>query len=161
MELVEAPLDDAERAVTDGWRAQDVAALRSLEPMLAAVAPRHPLAQVANRLRAEWRIAARDPWSAREAMEIAVRAIWDRGRPGDMLLRARASLAADDPAAALDALSVLAARLDTSPRSLALARRGLRIARSIPPDPQLGAFLSHVESLLQARSAGQQPPPGR
>ena len=160
-ELLAAPLDDAERAVVAGWLAQDVAALRSLEPLLAAVPPHHPLAQEAERLRAEWRIAARDPRLAREAMEIAVRALWDRGRPGDMLLRARASLAAGQPAAALDALTILSTRLDTSPPSRALARRGLRIVRSIPADPQLGALRSQIELILQTRSAGQKVPSGR
>jgi spermidine synthase len=160
-ELIEGPLDDAERAVVAGWRAQDAAALRSLEPALAAVAPRHPLAQEANRLRAEWRIAARDTRLAREAMEIAVRAIWNGGRPGDALLRARACVAADEPAAALDALAALASRLDTSPPSRARARRGLSVLRAVPADPRLGAFRSYVELRLRARSAGQKAPSGR
>jgi hypothetical protein len=70
-------------------------------------------------------------------------------------------VAAGEPAAALDALAVLASRLDASPQSQALARRGLRIARSIPADPRLGAFRSQVELILQARGAGQQVPLGR
>jgi len=155
LDLVEAPLDAAERAVLAGWRALETAApapLLALEPALAAVPPRHPLAQDANRLRAGWRIASGDPRFARKAIEIADRAIWDRGYPGDMLLRARACVVAEEPAAALDALAILISRLDASPGSRALARRGLQIAQSIPADPHLDGFRSQVERILQAKS---------
>jgi spermidine synthase len=155
LDLVEAPLDDAERAVAAGWGAREagvLAPLRALEPALAAVPPLHPLAEDANRLRAEWRIASGDPRLAREAAEIAGRAIWDGGSLGDMLLRARACMVAQEPAAALDALAVLSKRLDASPRGRALARRGLRIARSISVDPHLDGFRSRVERILQEKS---------
>jgi spermidine synthase len=155
LELVEAPLDAAERAVIAGWRARDaggLASLRALEPALVSVPPLHPLAGDANRLRAEWRIASGDPHLAREAGEIAGRAIWDGGYPGDMLLRARASMVAREPAAALDALAVLGKRLDASPRGRAMARRGLQIARAISVDPQLEGFRSQVERILREKS---------
>jgi spermidine synthase len=163
--LVEAPLDDVERAVAAGWRAhgaEDLAELRSLEPEFAAVPPRHPLAQEANRLRAEWRIAARDPRLAREAMEIADGALWDGGRPGDLLLRARACVAAGEPTAALEALALFASHLDAEhPLTRARALRGLRVARTIPADPRLERSRSRVERLLRERSVDRRQPDGR
>jgi spermidine synthase len=155
LDLVAAPLDAAERAVVAGWRALDdgvEAPLRALEPALAAVPPLHPLAQDAYRLRAEWRVRNGDPELAREAVEIADRAIWDRGRPGDLMLRARACVVAEEPAAAIQALFLLAQSLGDSPRGRALARRALRVARSIPADPELAGNRVQVERTLRARS---------
>jgi hypothetical protein len=157
LDLVEAPLDDAERAVIAGWRAGEVgdaAHLLALEPALAAVPPRHPLAQDANRLRAGWRIASGDPRLAREAIEIASRAIWVEGRPGDMLLRARACVAAEELDSAIDALAILVSRLNGSPRSRERARLGLGVLRPIPAGQRLDGLRYQVEQSLQMQSRG-------
>jgi hypothetical protein len=155
LDLVEAPLDNAERAVVAGWRALeagDEARLLVLEPALAAVAPRHPLTRDAIRLRAERRIASGDPRLAREAIEIASRAIWFEGRPGDMLLRARACVAAEELDSAIDALAILVSRLDGSPRDRERARLGLGIVRSIPAGQRLDGLRYQVERSLQMQS---------
>jgi spermidine synthase len=155
LELVQAPLDDQERAVVAGWRAREAgepSALAAVDSALATLSPLHPLAPDAQALRAEWRIASGDPRLAREAIAFSDRATGRRGRRGDMLLRARAGLVAEEPMVAIDALAVLLTRLDTSPGSRAWARRGLRIARMIPADTEFDSIRLEVERLLRVRS---------
>ncbi len=159
--LVPPPLDEAERAVVEGWRALNAdgdARLRALEQALAGVPARHPLAGEASRIRAAWRIASGDPALAREAIPIVDRAIRDLGYPADVLLRAEACMTAGDHAQALHTLSNLAYRLGGArPRGRALAQQGLRIARSVPADPGLDELRAGVEKLLRARLRGGRP----
>jgi spermidine synthase len=161
LELVVAPLDEAERAVASGWRAQgqrDQAALRALDAALAAVPQRHPLAPEANRLRAEWRVASGDPQRAVEAIPIADRSISDVGHPRDVLLRARANVLAEQYVAALDTLVVLSSRLDArGVASRALARQALQVASLLPEDPQSDELRARVVRLLRARATGGAP----
>jgi hypothetical protein len=150
--LVEAPLDEAERAVVEGWQAGDGPRLRDLDPALAAVPHRSPLASEANRLRALWRIESGDPALGREAIALADRALSDLGLASDVLLRARACVAAGDHVQALHTLANLAARLRASSGpQRGLAAQGLRVARAIPPDPALEGLRARVERLLGAR----------
>jgi hypothetical protein len=154
--LVAAPLDRVERAVVEGWRANDsgdYVALRALEEALASPPPEHPLAADANRLRAEWRVASGEEALTLEAIDIASRAIVDLGNPGDLLLRARACVAAGEPAAALDTLALLAPRTGSAtPLSKALAREAARIARAIPPSADIEAQRKQVLRIFDSRT---------
>jgi spermidine synthase len=152
-ELLGSPLDPLERAVVTGWRVQaDVDALRELEPVLRAIPPRHPLAAQAARLRAEWRIESGDPQRAWEAIEIVDGSLWSLWADGDLLLRARASLAAEEPLAALDMLGALARRVEgRDAQTRTLLRRGLRLARSVPAQPESTDLQRRVERALRAQ----------
>ena len=159
--LVSSPLDAAERAVVEGWRAASPEAhgqeqgtsLRSLEASLATVPTEHPLARDAARLRAEWRIASGDPALAREAIEIAELGVAGRGNAREMLLRARACAAAGEQAATLDTLMLLSASIrQQGPYEKAHAQQGLRVLRSLPPDPALQDLRAIAQRSLTRRS---------
>jgi hypothetical protein len=154
-EWIAPPLDPAEGAVVLGWRtvATDGAlAVRPLEPALAAVPLLHPLAQDAYRLRARWRIASGEPALGREAVDIADQRLWEDGRPGDLMLRAEASVVAGHYVAALEALSLVAKELDGSARSKRIARQGLNVALAIPAVPELARVRDQVAQMLRAKT---------
>lgn len=154
--LVEAPLDAAERVVTDGWRAtsadDDGAALRALEASLAAIPPRHPLAPDAARLRIEWRLRGGERERVREAMGLADESLGTRPDPRSLLLRAEAYAAAGEPAAALETLHLLGERLDRlGTVAAAYARRARELIRDTPRDPELAWLRWRAERVLRSR----------
>ncbi|MDJ0850940.1 MAG: fused MFS/spermidine synthase [Myxococcota bacterium] len=149
-ESIVLPLDPAEAAVVEGWRRRaagdGAAALRELEPELAKVPPAHPLARPAARLRAVWRIEAGDPTLAAEAVALADLALRvDRPDPRDLLLRARACVAAGRSVEAIDTLQTLTVQIDPNEVGRALARSGSRIVQSIPREPELEQSLAALE----------------
>jgi spermidine synthase len=148
-----AALEPLERAVVTGWRVRgDVDALRELDPLLHSISPRHPLAAEAARLRAEWRIESGDPHLAWEAIEIVDVSLSSLQAADDLLLRARACLAAEKPVAALDMLDSLARRVEgKDARTRTLLRRGLRLARAVPALPESTALQRRVERALRAQ----------
>ncbi|MEE2672597.1 MAG: fused MFS/spermidine synthase [Myxococcota bacterium] len=153
--IVAAPLDGSEEPVVAGWQllGSDVEAIEELEPALAAIPVRDPLAVASYRLRAEWRMHGDDLAIAREAIEMADLALHASGGSSlDLLLRARACALAGEPAAALHSLSRLSSALDgSSPRGRALAKLGLRVARSLPQSDELAESRALVERGLGAR----------
>jgi spermidine synthase len=151
-EIIASPLEGSERVVTAGWqRLGSDGSVQELEPALAAIPTRDPLAAAGYRLRAEWRLQVGDQAAAREALEMADLALHaSGGLPRDLLLRARACVAAGEYAAGLQTLSLLSSELDgRTPRGRALARLGLRVAREIPPFDELADSLSQVERGLR------------
>lgn len=156
LDIVAGPLEGSEHAVAAGWQRQgtDVTEIEDLEPALAAVPIRDPLALASYRLRAEWRMQRDDEAVAREAIEMADLALHaSGGLPQDLLLRARACAAAGEPAAALHTLSLLSSKVDgRSPRGRALATLGLRVMRAIPQSDELAESRAQVERGLGARA---------
>ena len=156
LSVVASPLEGSEVAVVAGWQrlGRDASTVAVLEPALAAVPPRDPLAAAAYRLRAEWRVHGDDPVQAQEAIALADLA-YDAsgGAPQDLLLRARACVTAGEPAAALHTLALLSSQLDgASPRGRALAKLGLRVARSIPHSAELAGERAQLERALGGES---------
>jgi predicted membrane-bound spermidine synthase len=149
------PLDDFEHTVVTGWRARTEGAwdaLSALETELLALPRTHPLARDAARLRIEWRLSTKSPDRAREAIEIVDQSFRYHPEPGDLLLRARASTLAGQPAAALDTLSVFAQRIGPrNPERQRLAAAGLELAESIAAAQSHEALRSHVLSELVAK----------
>ncbi len=150
LDFLAAPLGEAERTVASGWKrlAAGAAGVGSLEPELASIPVRHPLAVAAYRLRTESRM------GSPEAIEMADRVLHlSGGLPRDRLLRARASAAAGQHPAALDTLWRMLPMLDRrSPRSQALAILGLRVLDTIPASEELAVERRVIEARLQAQS---------
>ncbi len=135
--------DAAELAVLAGWRglaSQDWEAVRSLDPQLAKFASPHPLFPHAARVRVQWRLASRDAALAREAVEIADPLVAVSTLPGDLVLRARAQLAASDEPGAVVTLYEAARSLGrTRGRRGApppAAAAALRLLEDLPPGEQ-------------------------
>jgi spermidine synthase len=103
-----ADLDASGTAIVDGWRLSRKADWRALavhDRELGAIAPRDPFFPDAVRLRAAWRIAENDPAAATEAIGLLDRLLPISAEAHDRVLRARASLASGNEAAALQSLS--------------------------------------------------------
>ena len=130
-----APLAPEEAAVLEGWRALeagDPAALAAIEPRLAAIDRRHPLAREALRIRADARIARGDPAEAVEALTLLDDAMQYGGRPEDFVARARAALIAGDPAESLDTLSQLLPWVESNPAARPMAQEALAFLDTMP-----------------------------
>jgi hypothetical protein len=146
--FVAAPLDDAERAIVDGWLTRGKG-LEELEPQLAAIGPRHPLAREARWLRASWRIRSGDPELARQAVRLSDEILGARRAPRSLLLRAQAQAAAGDPAGALHTLAVIGEQARAAP----VPPGALATARAIPASPEFAELRAHTLRLLQPRRA--------
>jgi spermidine synthase len=144
-----AALTGGARAVVSGWRSvavRDFAALRASDPELASVAPRDPLYREAIALRAHWRIvrgAAGDGATALALLDPILAAGADAEA---WLLRARAGVVANRPAAAHWALFEVQRRLRRAPDRRQLARGALRVLSAIPS----GAEESGLRSAFEA-----------
>jgi len=139
--------DGPARAVVEGWRLEgrgDPAAVRRLEPELAALHPDHLLADDALRLRIGWRLATGDPARGREALELVEDLLAGNPLPGDLLLRAEAALAAGDPAAAVASLHELARGLGQGRFPAAALRPALELADALPEGPAADAVRARL-----------------
>ena len=129
--------DPAAQAVVEGWRVTELrgsAAVRELEPRLAAIDPRHPLAPAATALRLGWRVALGDPLLAREALGLLDPELaGGSDSPGGLIRRARLGLLAQDREAALGSLAELAATLALDPRP-EVAKAALYALETFPAD---------------------------
>lgn len=147
--LVELPLTEIEQAVVSGWiakSAEDWQALRALESALAAIPRRHPLSNHANSMRAEWRIASNDPRLGEQAVEIIDQSGWGTGWAEGALLRARASVVAENYLAALDSLANINTRFLANPATRrGFAQRAKKVLRKLPSDPKLDRLRLQVE----------------
>ncbi|MEE2678199.1 MAG: fused MFS/spermidine synthase, partial [Myxococcota bacterium] len=141
LSVVASPLEGSEVAVVAGWQrlGRDASTVAVLEPALAAVPPRDPLAAAAYRLRAEWRVHGDDPVQAQEAIALADLAYDASGGDlQDLLLRARVCVAAGEPAAAFHTLALLSSAIQPhTPGGRGLAGRAQRFAKSIPVTGEL------------------------
>lgn len=151
--LVEPPLDEFERAVSEAWLARSIRdegqALRAFEVPLAAVPLGHPLAPDAARLRIEWRMRSGESDLVAQAIVLADESLGDRPDPRSLLLRAEAYAAGEKHAAVLDSLRVLAERLDAdSDLTTAYVRRARELIRETPNDPALKYMRRRAEKAL-------------
>jgi spermidine synthase len=130
-------LEDPESAVAEGWRAEAVQSwsdVRDLDARLASAARQHPIFADATRLRIGWRLSARDPTLAREAVALADALVPISGAAGDLLLRARGLAESGDATAALVTLFQATNRALPPPGDLSVRRGALRLLSSLPPD---------------------------
>ncbi len=116
-------------AAADAWDA-----VAALDVDLGRIEPGQALFEAASRLRILWRLAAKSPQAAAEAQAIAETLLLRVWTPQDALLRARAAVAADRPAAAWGALSRIAEILPKSQQADALAEAALEIAAALPEE---------------------------
>jgi tetratricopeptide (TPR) repeat protein len=109
-------------------------ALAALDAELGRIEPGEALFEQASRLRIHWRLAVGDPAAAAEAQAIAETLLSRNWQPQDALLRARAAIAADRPAAAWGALSRIAETLPKHQRAGALVEAALEIVEALPEE---------------------------
>ncbi|MEB2344490.1 MAG: fused MFS/spermidine synthase [Deltaproteobacteria bacterium] len=159
-----APLAPEEQAVLDAWRALeagDEAASAALEPRLAAIDPRHPLAREALRARADARVARGDPASAVEALALLDDAMQYGARPEDFVARARAALLAGDPDESIDTLAQLLPWVESNPNPGAIAQQALAFLDGIPADADaMGRRAGIRVRFERAAHGGRQAPRG-
>ncbi|MCC6850017.1 MAG: fused MFS/spermidine synthase [Deltaproteobacteria bacterium] len=146
------PFVDPARAVIEGWsyeQAGEWAALRGLEPRLAATSAADAVYGDALRLRAAWRVAAGAPDDAVAALALVDLVLPTSVDPEDYVLRARAALAASDPATAIESLTqALESATPGALRHIA-DRVGATLA-TIPPTPGDAAARVSLERKLTA-----------
>jgi len=133
----EEDFDDRFAALIAGQRhavVGDWDAVAALDVGLGRIGPGEALFEQASRLRIHWRLAAQDPAAAAEAQAIAETLLSRSWQPQDALLRARAAIAADRPAAAWGALSRIAETLPKNQRAGALVEAALEIAEALPEE---------------------------
>ena len=133
----EADLDDRVRALIAGRRhaaAGDWEEVAALDTELSRIEPGDGLFEEASRLRAHWRLDAKDPKAGAEALAIVETLLSRNWNSLDALLRARAAIAADRPAAAWGSLSRIAALPRTNEQAEALVARALEIANALPDE---------------------------
>jgi tetratricopeptide (TPR) repeat protein len=114
--------------------AGDWDAVAALDAELGGIRPGEALFEEASRLRIHWRLATEDAEAAAEAQAIAETLLSRNWGPQDALLRARAAVAADRPAAAWGALSRIAKSLPKRQRSGPLVEAALEIAEALPEE---------------------------
>jgi spermidine synthase len=164
-DLPPADVRPVERAVVAGFGAEergDWAALRASEEALAEASAGDPLHREALLLRASWRLAAGGPELAREARDLLDRVLARRTSPPELVLRARASLAAGETAAAIESLSEVgdllaaAARASAQDRAnlgfmpLDVADEALAVLATMPADVGAPADVDLVRARLEA-----------
>jgi tetratricopeptide (TPR) repeat protein len=133
----EQDLDDRLAALIAGNRhatAGDWGAVAALDSELGRLEPGEPLFEQASRLRIRWRLAAQDPELAAEAQAIAETLLSRTLQLQDVLMRARAAVAAGRFTAAWGALSRVADALPQQQRARALADEALEVAGSLPDE---------------------------
>lgn len=157
-----APLAPEEQAVLDAWRAReagDEAASSALEPRLAAVDRRHPLAREALRARAGARIARGEPAGAVEALALLDDAMQYGVRPEDYVARARAALLAGDPDESIDTLAQLLPWVEANPASSAMAQEALAFLEGIPGGSSAEGRRAEIRARFGRVARGEHRPP--
>ena len=136
-EISEADLDPKLVAVIAGWRhaaAKEWDAVAPLDAELGRIQPGEALFEEASRLRIEWRIARKEPAAGAQAQAIAETMLSRKWNAPDVLLHARAAIAADRPAVALASLRRVLPILSTHPRAAALVQSAREIADALPEE---------------------------
>ncbi len=137
--------DESVRAVVKGWKVDKGAALRRLEPQLAAVGPEDLLYASAIRLRARWRVATGQRDLAQEAVDLLNGiAVGTNGTSLDFILRARAAIVAEDRPTALRSLDEALTR--SSKSDLAYIQAVMKTL------PKVGPYAVRVEALRRKLS---------
>jgi hypothetical protein len=135
--ISEGDLDDRLVALIAGLRlaaASDWDAVAALDAELGRIGPGEVLFEEASRLRARWRLATEDPEACAEAQAIVEVLLSRSWNPMDALLRARAAIAADRPAAAWGSLSRIAELPRANDQAGVLIERALEIAEAWPEE---------------------------
>ncbi|MGI9590384.1 MAG: hypothetical protein ACR2P8_03370, partial [Myxococcota bacterium] len=133
--------------------AEDWDAVAALDSELARRQPGDGLFDRASRLRIRWRLAAREPQRASEALAIVETLLSRRWRARDALLRASAAIQAGRLDAARSTLWRIAT-LPQRPATARLCRLGLEIARALP-----GETDRQLRNQLARRAASTRSPP--
>jgi spermidine synthase len=153
------PLDETEQTIVDAWaearRAGD-GALKAREEALARVPVSHPLGPDALRLRARWRIAAGSAEERKQALDLVDDALACGPRTTDVLLRARAALAAGQPSEAIASLGEMVAMIenDPDPSGRSLATELIAFLDALPDEARSGgvpAVRARLERYLSGR----------
>ena len=152
--IIEAPLDESERAIVAGWRKDTTDAEwteTELDDALARIPLQHPLGHDAARLRIRERLDGDDPERVREAMRLVDASMGDRPDARALLLRAEAYSAGEEYGAALETLILLGQELQgEGALAPAFTQRAREIARGIPDLPELQRLRNHVRRRLGA-----------
>ncbi|MCC6764337.1 MAG: fused MFS/spermidine synthase, partial [Deltaproteobacteria bacterium] len=147
-----AGLVDPARAVVEGWSLEQVGdwtALGALEARLATARPGDAAYGDALRLRAAWRVAAGAPEDAVAALALMDLVLPLSVDPEDYVLRARAALAAADPATAVESLTQ--ALESTTPGALRrVADRVEATLATVPSGPGDAAARALLERKIAA-----------
>ncbi len=154
-EVTESDLDDRQRALVACWRRAaggDWNAVAALDSELARFEPGEPLFEEASRMRILWRLATSRPEAGVEAQTIVETLLARNWNPSDDLLRARAAILANRPAAAWGSLSRIVKVLPNHPRAAALAASALEIAKALPEE--LARDLQTRLRAVPARASG-------
>lgn len=135
--ISERDLDERLVAVIAAWRhaaAEEWDALAALDAELARIGPGEALFEAASRLRVRWRLAKQDPEAGAEAQALMETLLSRSWNPQDALLRARAAIAADRPAAAWGSLGRIATFVQKHPEQEALAESAREVADQLPEE---------------------------
>jgi len=154
--ISEADLDERLTALIAGRRyaaVNDWDAVAALDTEIARIGPGKALFEEASRLRAGWRLATEVPQMAEEAQAIVETLLSRKWNSTDALLRARAAIRADRPAAAWGSLIRVAEMPLASEHGKAIAERVLEIAEGLPDDAA-----QDVREQLKASRASARPP---
>ena len=128
---------DPQRAVFEGWRQAKGPSWRSLnrlERRLATARPSDGCWAEATRLRVQWRVRSGEPRLAQEAVAMLDILLARDSVGQDMVLRARATLAAGETIGTLSTLDVLRKQLKPTVRGRRTAQAVLTLLRAIPKD---------------------------
>jgi spermidine synthase len=112
----------------------DWAAVAVLDAEIGRIRPGDALFAMATWLRIRWRLERPDREAAAEALALSETLLVRAWTPWDALQRARAAIAADQPAAAWGSLSRIADRPRTNQRIQALVARARVIAEDLPEE---------------------------
>jgi len=153
--ISEADLDAGLAALIAGWRhaeANDWDAVAALDAEIGRISPGEALFEEAARLRVAWRLASKDPRDAAAAQIIAETLLSRKWNAQDALLRARAAIEADRPAAAWGSLIRIAEMPLANAQRRAIAERVLEIAEQLPD-----AAAKSVRDRLEVGSSSVRP----
>ena len=155
---VAGELRPVERLLVAAWRGsdeQDDAALRALDPELAAVDPTDPLFDEAWRLRIAWRARSGDPDRVREGRTLLETelAVWPF--TADLLQRAELATLDGDEHAVASSLRELLTRPDTTATEL---RRAAELFAALTPDREDEIRREAIAALFVQRGVGQKEP---
>jgi hypothetical protein len=143
-----SPGESAVAQANERLRAQDYAALATLDAALAAIQPGDLLFGAATRARVAWRIEGQDPAEGLAAIPIIDRLLSRERTPDHYFMRAKAGALAGDPAIAWAALAQVTA--NGRPRPY-LVKSALELTKTLGPEPEGSQVLSQLAYLSRGR----------
>ena len=160
--ISEPDLDDRLAAVVAGWRhaeKKEWAELAARDGELARFQPGEALYEEASRLRAGWRLETKERAAAVEALAILDTLLLRQWTPEDDLRRARAAIAADQPAAAWGSLTRIARIVPKHAQAGEIEATVLDMAKALPEDLAEDLRVRMRESRLRAVGQRRGKPP--